>query len=225
MDFVKLLQSFEDLLFELLSWVIYFPLTLWRVVSNPLGTIRYSNHEQTQSDSERYTDTISPPLFLLVCISIAHVVSLALRAPQLQSDTELGRIATASDENFIITTAFLYALLPMFAAWRYTSAKRMPLERKYLRPPFYGQCYLAGTYALLLSTATSLTQTAIPTWHLPGLAGVITATIWYLVVQTLMFRASLGWSTPRAALLAIRAYVEAMLAFLAGALVITSLPA
>lgn len=223
-DLQKLLKSFEELLFELLSWLIFFPRTLWRVVWKPLETVRYSNHEQSEAEKERYTDSISPPLFLLLCIGAGHAIALMLKAPQLQTTTDLGQIFVSSEENTVLATAFLYALLPLFAAWRYTAAKGMPLERGHLRPPFYGQCYLAGAYGLVLASTVAMAQSNLTSLRIPGMAGAVVATAWYLSVQTLVFRDSLGWPTARAALLAIRAYAEAVFAFIVAALIITGLP-
>ena len=49
MDFFKLLRSLDELLFEILTWIIYYPRTLWMVVRRPLRMIDYSNHEQVDS--------------------------------------------------------------------------------------------------------------------------------------------------------------------------------
>jgi hypothetical protein len=47
LDFLKLLRSVEDLLFEVLTWIIYYPRTLWMVMRHPLQMIDYSDHEQS----------------------------------------------------------------------------------------------------------------------------------------------------------------------------------
>ncbi|WP_426167576.1 hypothetical protein [Sandarakinorhabdus sp. DWP1-3-1] len=220
MDFLKLLRSFEDLLFELLSWVIYYPLTLWRVITRPLEMLRYSNHEETEALKERYTDTLSPPLFLLVTIALLHWLELAFGTYALPASTAIARAITASDENLIIARSVLFALLPLFAAWRYVSASGRPLDRKNLRPPFNGQCYLAAVYALLLSGAISTAKLHPGTIAIAAELLAVAATGWYLAIQTQQFRASLGCSTLRAAGLAVRSYLEALFAFIAAALVI-----
>ncbi|KAB7646137.1 hypothetical protein [Polymorphobacter fuscus] len=224
MDFLKLLKSFEDLLFELLSWIIYYPLTLWRVITTPLAMVRYSNHEQTEAVTDRYTDTLSPPLFLLVTIALLHGVELVLGLPVLTAKTAAARAITASDENLIVARSMLYALLPLFAAWRYVAAKGHPPERKYLRAPFYGQCYLAAVYALGLATSVILIQRGGALPVMIGEIGAVLITLWYLGVQTLQFRSSLGCGTGRAAWLAIRSYFEAVIVFVTAAIVISGIP-
>lgn len=224
MDFLKLLQSFEDLLFELLSWVIYYPLTLWRVLTRPLTMIDYSNHEQTEAIKERYTDSLSPPLFLLVSIALMHAVELALGVPAMAAKTEAAKVITASDENLIVARSALFALLPLFAAWRYVAAARKPLERKHLRPPFYGQCYLAAAYAILLSVSILVARHNAGAWKVAAEVMAAVATLWYLTVQTRQFQQSLGWSVPKALFLALRAFAEAAIVFILAGLMISGLP-
>ncbi|SFV34632.1 hypothetical protein SAMN05216456_1952 [Devosia crocina] len=37
MDFMKLLKSIEELLYELITWFVFYPLTLWRIdAMNPM---------------------------------------------------------------------------------------------------------------------------------------------------------------------------------------------
>ena len=220
MDLLKLLRSFEDLLFELLSWIIYYPLTLWRVLVRPLDMVAYSRHEESQAVNERYTDTLSPPLFLLATIALLHAVELASGTTSLTAKTAIARAMTASDENLIVARSMLFALLPLFAAWRYVVARGLPLERKFLRPPFYGQCYLAAVYAMLLSGAIILAKQVSGAGAIIGEVLAVAATGWYLVIQTLEFRISLDCSTLRAAGLAVRAYLEAVLAFILAGLII-----
>jgi hypothetical protein len=39
MDFFKLLQSLDELLYEIMSWLIFYPITLWRAVTRPRVTM------------------------------------------------------------------------------------------------------------------------------------------------------------------------------------------
>lgn len=150
-----------------------------------------------------------------------HGLEIATRAPTIAADTAAARAITASDENLVIARAFLFGLLPIFAAWRYVAARGLPLERKHLRGPFYGQCYLAAPFVLIGSLsiiAANLAPPAlVPVARLVGLASVV----WYLTVQTLQYRASLDWPTPRAFGLALRAFLEAVATFIAVALIIS----
>lgn len=39
MDFLKILRSFEEFIFEAATWLIFYPLTMWRIVRSSLGTM------------------------------------------------------------------------------------------------------------------------------------------------------------------------------------------
>src|SRR4051812_3770774 len=97
LDFLKLLRSFEDLLFEVLTWIIYYPRTLWMVVRHPLQMLDYSNHEQTDEEQEQYTDTMSPPLLLLLTLVLAHVVEINTHQESIQAGSAMARAIVASD--------------------------------------------------------------------------------------------------------------------------------
>ena len=219
-----MLRSFEEFLFELLSWIIYYPLTLWRVITRPLQTVSYSDEEQRDSAAERYTDTLSPPLFLLVTIILVHAFELATDAPAIQAKTAAARLITASDENLVLIRSFLFGMLPLFAAWRHVSARKLALDRKHLRPVFYGHCYPAGAFALTLSLSIAVSRLSFPESHLAAGLAVLISIGWYLIVQTLLFRRSLHTGTARAAWLAARAFVEAVLVVLLIAALISGMP-
>jgi hypothetical protein len=45
MDFLKLIQSLDELLYEIMSWLIFYPVTLWRTLTKPLTMMTYSEVE------------------------------------------------------------------------------------------------------------------------------------------------------------------------------------
>ena len=66
MNFFNLLQSLDDLLYEVMSWLIFYPITMWRTLVRPLTMMDYSDLEQRDAEDQQYIDTLSPPLFLLL---------------------------------------------------------------------------------------------------------------------------------------------------------------
>jgi hypothetical protein len=78
MDFMKWINSLDEILYEVMSWLVFFPLTLWRSVTRPLGMMNYADDQLTLSDSEQYAAALSPPLFLALSLLTAHGFSLAL---------------------------------------------------------------------------------------------------------------------------------------------------
>jgi hypothetical protein len=75
-DFLRIVRSLEDLLYEVMTWLVFYPRTLWRILAHPAETLRYSDAEQGDAPEEQYTDTLSPPLFLMLTVLLAHGVEL-----------------------------------------------------------------------------------------------------------------------------------------------------
>ncbi|MGV1794257.1 MULTISPECIES: hypothetical protein [unclassified Rhizobium] len=40
---MKMPKSLEELLNELVSWLLFYPITMWRSVSRPLNMMRYAD--------------------------------------------------------------------------------------------------------------------------------------------------------------------------------------
>ncbi len=210
MDFIKLLRSFEELLFEVLTWLIYYPRTLWLVVRNPLGMMRYSDHEQGDAEAERYTETLSPPFTLLLTVVLAHGVELAEgRAPEVPGTAAM-QLLFSSEQNLVLGRALLFGLLPLMAALRFVRARGLPVERRHLRAPFFGQCYLAAPYVLAVSLSVQVAGSAWPGAGWAGAAGILAATAWYLAIQTAQFRRAIPAGPLRAFALALWAYLAAL---------------
>lgn len=76
MDFLKILKSFEDFVYEALIWLILLPKTLVRIVLRPRQMVAYVQAEQTREGDDRYGDAISPPLLLILCVLVSHVFDL-----------------------------------------------------------------------------------------------------------------------------------------------------
>ena len=63
MDFLRIIRSLEELLYEVITWIIFYPRTMWRVVVHPSVTMGYSDTEQTDSVEEQYLDALQPAAF------------------------------------------------------------------------------------------------------------------------------------------------------------------
>ena len=83
MDLLKILRSFEEFIFEATSWLIFYPMTLWRVLRDPLAAMDYSDREQADPDERR-----SPPLFLLATLVPVNILSLAAHVPAPEGESD-----------------------------------------------------------------------------------------------------------------------------------------
>ena len=102
MDFLKILKGFEDFIFEATSWLLFYPLTLWRVISRPLAAMEASDREQSDSLEHQYDDAMSPPLLLLLTLVLMNGLAMALHVGELERATTLGSYIMSSPEHRVL---------------------------------------------------------------------------------------------------------------------------
>lgn len=206
MDFMRLLQSLEELLYELASWLIFYPVTLWRTLIRPQDMMRYADSELGDTFEKRYTDTLSPPLFLLLTLLFAHGLELALVAHR---DDALLPTIMRDDANLLVFRAFLFSIFPLLMAVRLLKRAGLVLDRETLRAPFYSQCYVAAPFAFGLSAGMNLARTGRHEMMAAGGAIALLSLLWYLVVEVRWFRHDLGVGRAMALWLVARTVLEA----------------
>ncbi|MBB3952957.1 hypothetical protein GGQ76_004279, partial [Aureimonas jatrophae] len=148
MDFMNLLKSVEALLYELVSWLVFYPITLWRCIRRPLAMFDYAQRELTGPPENQFADALSPPIFLFLSIALAHMIDIGLTPNQ---DTPIGLLADT--RNLLVFRATAFSLLPMILAVQAVRQKNQPLTRATLRPAFYGHCFLAAPFVLSVDLA------------------------------------------------------------------------
>lgn len=201
MDFIGIIRSLEELLYEVMSWLIFYPRTLWRTLTDPAAVTAYSDAEQNDRPDEQYTDTLSPPLLLMITMVLTYGLAHAIGAADLSSNSEVGKAITGSAKNLLLLRAMIFAIIPLVIACIGLLRNGIAIDRKTLRRPFYSQCFLVTPFALLLQSGIALLQ--LPGFA--GLAGVFLASIaviWFGWAQTCWFaarlemsrRAAIGWA-------------------------------
>jgi hypothetical protein len=170
----------------------------------------YSDHEQVDTDEEQYTDTLSPPLLLLITLVLAHVIEVNLHEETIRAGSDMARAIVSSDQNVIALRAFVFGLLPLFTAAAYVRRKGLPLERKYLRAPFFAECYVVAVFVVLISVASAVSAFYPQAGHIVLPIGYATATVWYLTIETLQFRRTLGLGAAPAFLQALWVLLKAL---------------
>lgn len=188
MDFLKIIQSLEEFLYEIMSWLVFYPRTLWRAVRHPLHLLHYSDQELRDAPEDQYTDQISPPLFLLLTILLSHLVEVAFHATLPKATTSLGQQIVSSDTNLLMLRATLFSIYPLMFAVMRLHRQHTPLNRDSLRRPFYAQCYIAGPPALLLGFAAILVRAASPYLVLAGAALALLSIAWYFRIEVIWLR-------------------------------------
>lgn len=200
MHFMQLLQALDELLYEVMSWLVFFPLTLWRSLTQPLKTMDYSDRELEDPAEQQYDDTLSPPLFLLVALLVSHGLELAFVGavnPIIASRQGLAALV-ADDTSLLILRLVLFSLLPLVLAVSLLIGKRQRVTRQALKAPFYAQCYPAANFALLAGIASIVMQSRTPALALAGAALLLAALAMYFALEVVWFRRQLQLGTVRA---------------------------
>ena len=208
MNFLQFFKQLDELLYEVMSWVVFYPVTLWRTIVRPLTMMDYAEAELQDRPSQQYIDVLGPPLFLLLSVLLAHCVELAILgdSPVIADHHGLALLID-SDTNLVLLRLVCFAIFPLAMAVAIVVARRQKLDRDTLRRPFFAQCFATAPFALLFSLAGTFLQTpwawvpvTVVTMTLLGLA-------WYLTVQTRWFARRLPARKRRAFVIALTAYL------------------
>ena len=198
MDFMRILRSLEEFLFEAITWLVFYPRAFVKTLFRPLRVMNDAVSQLELPEEEQYQDSLSPPLFLILSLLIGRLFEMAVHLDPLQNAGAASRAFLASGENLIIVRALMFAALPLMFALQHLRRTRQPLDRIHLRGPLFAECYPAAVFCLIFN-AGSLIVDHFPGIMAPGLLMIVFSTVWYCSLQ--VFRARrLGVSWPRAAL-------------------------
>jgi hypothetical protein len=200
MDFMKWLNSLDELLYEVMSWLLFFPLTLWRAAFRPVSTMKQIQREAVLPDDQRYGAVLSPPLFLALALLLGHAVATALGQTDEIIASHHGLADLINDNaSALVLRVIVFAAFPLFLAARLVRRRGDKLDRVSLQQPFYEQCYPAAVFALGISIGTSLGIDTHPTARLIGHWLVAIAIVNYWLVGVRWFASALDVGVLRAA--------------------------
>jgi hypothetical protein len=195
MHFMHLLKSLDDLIYELMTWLVFYPVTFWRTITRPSAMMVYSDVELADREDKQYPDTLTPPLFLLVTLLLSHGIELAVVGQSSLVADDKGLAGLISDDtSLLILRLVIFSIFPLIMALRLVHKKRWKLTRDTLRAPFYAQCYPAGPFALVMGLGAMATQLQWDWTKVAGLALMIAAMLWYGILQSRWFAQELGVS-------------------------------
>lgn len=212
MSFLTILKSLDDLLYEVVSWIVFYPVTLWRALRHPLSMMRYADTELRDPVEKQYPDVLSPPQFLLVTLLLSHLIELAVigDSPLVASRARLA-VLISDDTNLIALRVFAFAIYPLMMALRMVRAKKQKLDRQTLKLPFFAQCYAAAPLALVMGIGGTLIACTPAKLKVAGLIVMAMAIVWFIWLETTWFRREGRKSSLAALGNAMRAYFEASL--------------
>ncbi|MFN3453150.1 MAG: hypothetical protein ACK4ZE_13435, partial [Sphingorhabdus sp.] len=166
-----------------------YPKTLWLTFRHPQRMMDYADTELGDVQSEQYNDTLSPPLFLMICLAISHGIEIVTR----------GEAATAALPAFLRTTenllafrVFVFSVFPLMMALNLLRGLSEPLNRDTLRAPFYAQCFVTAPFAMLFGISMSMRHMEWPSADTVATVLLLGALYWYVQQQAKWFDAKLN---------------------------------
>jgi hypothetical protein len=192
MDFMKLLKSLDDFLYEVVGWIVFYPITLLRSVLNPVEMLRYSDRELLEPDEEQYTDTFNPPIFLLITLLITYLLGKVIQ-PQIKLSNLISK-----DTDLLLFRGVIFSIFPVLMAVDLLKHQKKRIDRVALRPLFYGQCFIAAPFALVASIAGLLFEFQKAPQMIAGLLIFLVALCWYVAVEVIWFSSTLNVTKVRA---------------------------
>ncbi len=187
MDFMRILRSLEDFLYEVMTWLVFYPRTLIRTALHPVAMLGYSRAELRKPEEEQFEDSLSAPLFLMLTLVISHAIELALHLHPFVGKGHAAEKLFGSDQNLVILRSLMFAVFPLMFALEQVRDTKLALTRRTLRGPFFGECYPASVFCLVFGIGGTVMQ-AWPDRAPIGWALMIAAALWYLSLQAIWLK-------------------------------------
>ncbi|WP_052954047.1 hypothetical protein [Devosia soli] len=182
MDFMGILKSIEELLYELVSWVIFYPLTVWRIVRHPLASLAYAERELQEPEERQFDDAISPPILLLITLGLLHLLGRLV-------ETENAAVMTgimADERNLLAFRAVAFSFFPLLFGLIRLKVAKARITRSTFKPVFYSQCFVTVPFVIAVSLGINL-MAEFPDSPVDGWIGVgvlALGLIWFGIVET-----------------------------------------
>jgi hypothetical protein len=199
-NYFQFLKSLDDLLYEVVSWLVFYPITLWRTLKRPIAMMEYAANELHRPDEERFDDALSPPILLLITVLVAHAFELALVGDSEIVASKTGVAAVISDDTSLIMFRLVaFASFPLIFAVRSVRVRGLRLTRGSLEPAFFAQCYGNAPFALIVSLCATLWQLRDPIAQTVAVTITLLGTCVFWAIETQWFRKTLRVSLAEAA--------------------------
>lgn len=188
MPFLIFLKSFEVLLYEVMSWLLFYPRTLWRAVRHPHRLMERTESELKLAPAEQFRNLVSPPIFLLITVVATNAIQVTVIGNNPLIDDGIGLAAMITDNtSLILFRLVVFASLPVIAGALALAAVGRAVDRDTLQPFFYAQCFATAPVVLLMSAGETLTRLPQSAANVPAAVLFVVAALFYLGVEATWF--------------------------------------
>lgn len=193
MDFLGAMKAIEQFAYELMSWVLFFPLTIYRVIVKPARMLDYVAQESEKAEQDAFASAMRPTLFLLLALTIGVLaVPFTPDEAATVAGSRIGKAITESWVTLVLFRMIIFTAFPIAGALIHDIFTPGEVDRNTLKKPFSQQCYIMAPFALVTSPSLTLASRG-DLWA--GLS-LIVAVVWLIAVEILFFRkqSSFGWA-------------------------------
>lgn len=138
MDFLKLIQSLQDLIYEVVVWVLLLPKTVIRAIFRPAWMVKYVNQEWDKKPEEQFDEYMPPALFFLAMAVLPSALFTWAQDMNFDLLTSLGQLTEGNLITSALTTLISILIYLVWIEWLH----KHPLKRSGLKRLFMIQCYL-----------------------------------------------------------------------------------
>ncbi|WP_251008054.1 hypothetical protein [Sphingobium sp. BHU LFT2] len=178
-----------------MSWLVFYPITMWRILRHPLTTMRYAEDQLLLDQDRQYRATVSPPIMLVLTIVLIQGMGVAIDGTNAIVKHRHGLASLVNDNTTLLFLRLvLFGTFALVLAARKVHRSNQQLDRDTLKPAFYAQCYAISPFALLLSSGVSAAAHLHGGVQLLGLIAIIAAFLFNGVVQIRWFQQELEQS-------------------------------
>lgn len=151
----KILQSLEEVIFEIMAWIMFLPKTLAQVVFKPREIIQYVNGQMELEKPEERFDEFLSPIFFWIIVGVLPLTYALLSEKDIQQG---GVLAVFLENKILFGSGIASLLLLTYLTWIELINDR-PIRKSALKRMFYIQCYITSPAVLIITLIARLTTT------------------------------------------------------------------
>lgn len=201
MNTLRILQSIEDLVYEVALWIIFIPRTFVKVLRDPLWAYSYVDAEFRKETSKRFEHYIPPLLFWITTGLIPYLLLFdylkSIAQSRIAQESEWSQFLQLPWETRLLIVAVFALAGPLGFSALIQKAKRESIDRETLKRTFYTQClcFTPATCFLLPFVAITLRfNDDIPSGSMETIFSLsfLAFLCWTLYAETVIIRAELN---------------------------------
>jgi len=207
MDLYKLLQTIEELIYDISMMVFLIPKTFIHIILHPEWAQTYVDSELKKEPNKRFDDYQSPVFFWLIVAVIPYMYS---NLPYIGVGWVPYLYENYSEELHIVITTFILVSLPLIFSICLLTLNREDITKTTVKRYFFAQCYiLTPAFLLFLPIIYCSNWADIEsrcTSILSNNTSIVIATavsIWVLISQGHVIRSNTGLSLIKSYFLAL----------------------